>query len=406
VSTTTSRPAKRTRAESPDARARRRPASLARIRDYTDLALRGLPASYIVDTLEFSQTVRESAGNGPDELTREGRNLRYAAIVALGLSTIAEETQRIVLRDRTARDLTEAAVVRAAGSRDPGAIALVAWAAAEVTGSPDERLLRRLARILESGDPLPTVDASWMLTAAIASLTVDHTIAYAADIARCTRERLLEAQGPQGIFPHSLPADALGRLRAHVGCFADQVYPIQALARLAAFTTDPEALTAANLCAKRICELQGEAGQWWWHYDARDGSVVERYPVYSVHQHAMAPMALLDLADAGGDDHADSIFLGVDWLRTHPEVDEDLIADEHGLIWRKAGRREPAKAARKISAVTTSLRAGWHLPGLDVVFPPNQVDRECRPYELGWLLYAWRSVDGETPSHAAEASVS
>ncbi len=371
---------------------------MPRVRDYTDLALRGLPASFITATLEFSQTVRESETSPTGALSREGRNLRYAAIVALGLSTVAEETQRAVLLGSTARDLVTAAVTRGTTSRDPGALALVAWAAAEVNDAPDERLLERMARILDSGDPVPTVDTAWMLTAAVASLTVDQTFSHAADIARIARERLLEAQGTEGIFPHALPPTALGRVRAHVGCFADQVYPIQALARLAAFTTDPEALAAANLAASRICELQGDAGQWWWHYDARDGSVVEKYPVYSVHQHAMAPMALLDLATSGGDDHSKAIFLGLDWLRTHPEVHDELVSEEHAMIWRKAGRREPRKAARRIAAVTTSIRPGWHLPGIDSVFPANRIDRECRPYELGWLVYAWRSVDGDTAS--------
>ena len=116
-----------------------------------------------------------------------------------------------------------------------------------------------------------------------------------AAVAALGRDRLLEAQGPTGVFPHALPASSLGRLRAHVGCFADQVYPIQALARLAAADGDAVAMGAANRCAAAICAVQGSAGQWWWHYDARDGSVVERFPVYSVHQHAMAPMALFDL---------------------------------------------------------------------------------------------------------------
>ncbi len=404
MSTTTARTSKDTRArtERPGSRPRTYATLMPRVRDYTDLALRGLPASFITDTLEFSQTVRESSTSETAELSREGRNLRYAAIVALGLATVAEETQRSVLHGSTATDLVDAAIRRATTSRDPGAIALVAWAAAEVNGEPNAKLLERIAHLLDSGDPLPTVDTAWMLTAAVASLTINHTTPRAADVARISRERLLGAQGTEGIFPHALPPTALGRLRAHVGCFADQVYPIQALARLAAFTTDPEALAAANLAAARICELQGEAGQWWWHYDARDGSVVEKYPVYSVHQHAMAPMALLDLANSGGDDHTDAIFLGLDWLRTHPEVDDELVSEEYALIWRKAGRREPAKAARKIAAVTTSIRPGWHLPGIDTVFPANRIDRECRPYELGWLVYAWRDVDGDTSSSFAE----
>ena len=375
-----------------------RPAHMLRVRDYTDLALRGLPTSFITDTLEFCQTVRESQTSPSGALSREGSSLRYAAIVALGLGTVAVETQGAVLHGSTARDLVAAAVTRSADSRDPGAIALVAWSAAEVGGAPDVRLLERLARILGSGDPLSTVDTALILCAAVATLTIDPAAGHAVDIARVSRERLLAAQGSSGIFSHSLPPRTFGRLRAHIGSFADQVYPILALARLAALMTDPEALSAAERSADRLCALQGDAGQWWWHYDARDGSVVEKYPVYSVHQHAMAPMALFDLATAGGADHSDAVYRGLDWLRTHPEVDDELVSEENALIWRKAGRREPGKTVRLLAAATSLLHRGWRLPGIDSVFPVNRIDRECRPYELGWLLYAWRAVEGDTPS--------
>ena len=148
---------------------------------------------------------------------------------------------------------------------------------------------------------------------------------------------------------------------------------------------------AAEACAARICKLQGIAGQWWWHYDTRNGSIVEGYPVYSVHQHAMAPMALLDLREAGGADHSDAVARGLGWLEEHPEVSVPLVSHENNVIWRKAARREPKKAVRAISAMTTALRPGLLLPGLDAIFPPCEVDYECRPYELGWLLYAWLS---------------
>jgi len=218
-------------------------------------------------------------------------------------------------------------------------------------------------------------------------------------LVRLAADRLTDAQGGGGLFPHTLPARASGRFRAHIGCFADQVYPIQALARLSAATGDAEPLRMANRCAATICDLQGQAGQWWWHYDSRTGDVVEGYPVYSVHQHAMAPMALFDLADAGGTDHVADIALGLDWLRTHPEVMDELISEKHGVIWRKVGRREPPKAVRSLSAVTTALRPGWHLPALDKVFPPDRIDYECRPYELGWLLYAWSTRNPDLPAN-------
>jgi hypothetical protein len=350
------------------------------------LATLGLRVMYLPESQEFVQTVRGVPGPDGPRLAREGTNIRYAAIAANGLQRCDESVQRAVLAGATSVELTRTVAARALDSADPGAIALAAWAAAENENRLDAGLFDRLREILKSGEPLATVDVAWMLTAAVAGGSLGET----EDLVERSRGLLLAHQGPAGIFPHALPAASLGRARAHVGCFADQVYPIQALARFAAAYADAESLVAANLCARRICGLQGRAGQWWWHYDSRGDSVVEGFPVYSVHQHAMAPMALMDLFDAGGDEHADAIYRGLRWVTTHPEVLEDLVDPRFGVVWRKVGRREPTKAVRRLNAMTTAIRPRLTAPSLDRVFPPTKVDYECRPYELGWLLYAWQ----------------
>jgi len=364
-----------------------------------ELSVQGLRGMYLAASQEVVQTVRGRPGPHGPRVVGEGRNLRYAAIVALGLHRTPLEVQRDVLAGGTAAELSAVVAQRAIGSADPGAVALAAWAVAETENRCDTVLFDRLRGWLHCGAALPTVDVAWMLTAAVAAGFVGRT----ADVASQARHLLLSHQGPQGLFPHALPPESLGRLRSHVGCFADQVYPIQALARFAAANADADALDAANRCAARICALQGDGGQWWWHYDARGESVVEGYPVYSVHQHAMAPMALMDLFDAGGDDHRDAMALGVRWLSTHPEVLGELVDPRFGVIWRKVGRREPAKAVRKMNAATTAIRPGLKAPGLDRLCPTTLVDHECRPYELGWLLYAWqRTGPAVVPSQSEE----
>jgi hypothetical protein len=130
--------------------------------------------------------------------------------------------------------------------------------------------------------------------------------------------------------------------------------------------------------------------------------VVEGYPVYSVHQYAMAPMALMDLFSAGGDDHRESIEFGVRWLATHPQVLGELVDRRFGVVWRKVGRREPPKAVRKLNAATTAMRPGLKVPGLDRLCPTTNIDHECRPYELGWLLYAWQLRDASESERQAE----
>jgi hypothetical protein len=138
-----------------------------------------------------------------------------------------------------------------------------------------------------------------------------------------------------------------------------------------------------------MCELQGPDGQWWWHYDVRTGRVIERYPVYAVHQHSMAPMALFALQDACGTDHTDAIVKSLKWLTTSPEIAGSLIDTQTGVIWRKVARREPFKVSRRAQALVSRLHPSLRMPGLDLAFRPCAIDHESRPYEMGWFVYVW-----------------
>lgn len=347
------------------------------------IARHGLPKMY--DGELFAHTLRAIRKQGGWTEQLEGISLRYTAMTALGLAQIDEASQARILEGSSIAELLQRAATRAEQSSDLGSTALVAWALAEVTGTFSPSLFLILRERMASSEPISTVECAWTLSAALAGRRLADT----SDIIGMARTRLLSAKQGSPIFGHMIPASAIGRLRSHVGCFADQVYPIQALSRLHAATGDSEALAAAEACAERICALQGKDGQWWWHYDARNGRVVEGYPVYSVHQHAMAPMALLELREAGGSDFSKHIISGLRWLEAHPEVREALIVPEKGVVWRKVARREPNKLVRKLAAGGTALMPGFQLPALDALFPPALIDHECRPYEFGLLLYAW-----------------
>jgi hypothetical protein len=231
-----------------------------------------------------------------------------------------------------------------------------------------------------------SVELAWVVAALVAA----HGQCDAPAELESARDLLLGAFSERaGVFPHVVGPARVGWHRSHVACFADQVYPIQALARHHGCFGHASALAAANRCAERICELQGDAGQWWWHYDARNGRVIEGYPVYSVHQDAMGPMALLDLAEAGGSDFGDEIRLGLSWMHRAPEVGHSLIDEDQRVIWRKVARKEPRKLVRGIRAVASRLHEDLRLDLLDPLFPTTVVDYESRPYHLGWVLHAW-----------------
>jgi len=388
----------------------------------TNLSIRGLAEMYEPRSRSFPQTVRgRRAGM---RVVAEGMSVRYTAVAALGLSRTSAPACREVLAGHELVDLLPGILGLALASRDTGATALSLWAALEVgsEGMPSavraqsERITRALDRLLasvRSDAPVAAVDHAWTLTALVCADRADELADVVggslggrdavAEAAERAARRLLDAQGAAGLFPHVLPAEHLNRFRSHVACFADQVYSLQALTRYAAATGDDRALVAAGRCAEHLAAVQGDEGQWWWHYDWRGGRVVERYPVYSVHQHAMAPMALLELREAGGPDHRRAVARGLGWLLERPESSDDLIAEDLGVVWRKVGRADPRKMVRTARSVASARRPSARLGWLDHVFPPGSIDRECRPFELGWLLYAWhagapsRPVDADLP---------
>jgi hypothetical protein len=356
----------------------------------------GLPAMLLPGKEAFAFTMAgQQAPDGSWTLERRGTSTRYAAITALGARFLPEDRQRAVLGGRTAQEFTGLLVESLPSVTNLGDAALIAWAAAETEHPKLSDALGRVEALDDHDRPQYTVEAAWVLSAlAAARDTVDVERRFTT-----ARDRLLRARiGNSPLFPHATGPGLLPWYRAHVSCFADQTYPLQALARAHVATPggDPQALAAAEACAARICELQGDGGQWWWHYDARTGGVVEGYPVYSVHQHAMAPTALFDLTDAGGSDFGAPIRKGLRWmtdvpeLAEHPEHREPLILDELGVTWRKVYRGDPKKAVRAMRGLGTRAVPGLRLKPLDRVYRPLSVDRECRPYEFGWMLHAWQ----------------
>lgn len=174
-----------------------------------------------------------------------------------------------------------------------------------------------------------------------------------------------------------------------IACFADQVYPILALANYGRHFNDAQNIDVATAVAETICRLQGPKGQWWWHYDLKTGTVAEEYPVFSVHQDAMAPMALLAIDKVAGTNHTTYIEKGLMWLNESNELQAKMILPQQGVIWRDIHRLEIGKMYRVVRGALAA--AGWnsiHRTARSNLFG-YVMNKECRPYHLGWILYAW-----------------
>lgn len=345
------------------------------------LAVQGLTRMYRPEHGLFAFRVRRQG----EALVLEGSSRRYTAIALIGLAGESEAVQASVLAGTGVR----AACARLVGELDAienlGDVALVLWAAC-AAGYPERRPVAERLLALRPGDAAhPTVEVAWTL----AALCADADAPVGPLRHRLARRLIASFDPHSSMFPHDLGGRA-GGFRGHVSCFADLVYPIHALARYAELFGDAETRDIALRCAGALCARQGPDGQWWWHYDRRTGEVVERYPVYAIHQDAMAPMALLALGRAAGVDLRPPIAKGLAWLTHAPELGGgSLIDKDAGLIWRKVARREPRKLSRYAQAAASRLHPAFRTPGLDTLFPPGAVDYEDRPYHLGWLLHAW-----------------
>jgi hypothetical protein len=361
------------------------------------LALRGLKAMLLPDGQMFCHTARP-VGDGT--LQREGASRRYSAMALIGLEAQAAlgRTSDIDV-SAVRRNLAHWARDRAAS----GDAALVLWA---LSLQPDDltgALADRIVHLAREGFPgrfdRSSMSLGWLLTglcaAARSGVAADRMLQIAGNV----RDALLASRCQRtGLFSLSRPGFrrniVLARTNAALGSFASQVYPIIALSHYSAVSGRDEALRAAKQTADLLCRLQGPEGQWWWIYSPRKGAAVVAYPVYSVHQDAMGPMALLAVRQAGDGDetYLSSIARSLAWLDGHPECPQEAMIDrEAGAVWRAIQRDRPDRTGAFGLGLRERLRmhlAAW-MPKRDGrPLRRGHVCRECRPYHLGWILLA------------------
>lgn len=343
------------------------------------LALSGLPLMYPGKDGLFAFRVRPTSAG----LVKEGVSRRYTAITAIGLATESEAATAPKLGGITARGLSERLTRDVGEVGNLGDVALTLWACGATGHGDREAATARLRQLRPDAGVQPTVEVAWSLAALC--IAADPSLAGLRDD---LASRLVASLDGGSVFPHVLQGKH--GLRDHVACFADMVYPIQALSLHFRATGHRPSLEAALAAAQLICKRQGPAGQWWWHYDRRTGEVVEGYPVYAIHQDSMAPMALFAIQEASGRDFREPIAKGLAWLASSPELRGGSLVDRAaGLIWRKVARREPGKLTRYAQAVASGIHPRFRLPLADALFPPGEVDYEDRPYHLGWILHAF-----------------
>lgn len=353
------------------------------IHELNELAVRGLVSMFDPEQELFCFRLRRSQ----EGTVREGISHRYTIMTLLGLWKYEKTGPKSPI---PIQETLERLLRRTDWLGNIGDLGLLLWVCA--LAAPDR--LEETCRTLQLSTALSqyrevrerrTMELAWFVTglshAALVNASKKNELK---EIAAQTYRLLKKNHGPHGFFGHLGKGGSLqGMIRGSIGSFADQVYPIYGLTKFAEAFEVEEALQEAMDCAVAICKAQGPLGQWWWHYDATTGRVAQRYPVYSVHQHGMGPMALLALAEASKLDFSDAINKGLRWIAGENELQTSMQDEALSIIWRSVQPASKLKMYANEMLEFFRLRVDSATPdGLTILY-------ECRPYELGWLLYAF-----------------
>jgi hypothetical protein len=358
------------------------------IKTVCDTAKIGLLRCYSRGALPY--TIK-SKGNR--EYTPEGSSIRYAAISQIGIA----KWRQYHPDDRgNLPELWPNISDSFKNITDIGDIALSLWAGIQSCADNCEKF----AQALKENWPIQSarcnaVELGWVVQACLMAQQSDSMKTDLKPVLDDSHRQLISLfdAGSELFYKHHRQG-LMEIISRHISCFADQVYPIVALSNYGLLYNHSQSIDSAAQATEKICQYQGELGQWWWHYDVTHKRICEEYPVFSVHQDSMAPMAVMASDKASKQNHTDKIGLGLQWNFGFNELGENLVHQEKGIIWRDIERNEPAKLSRKIRSICSiaGLSGLHHLTGKCV--RGLRVNRECRPYHLGWILYAWADYNG------------
>lgn len=351
------------------------------ILELCELAAAGLVPMFDAEKQIFCHTYIQTETG----MRRQGGSYRYTMMTLLGLHRYECAGRRSPVAVLPVLDalLEDTSWVTSAGD-----LGLLLWTCAELTPNRVPHTYEKL-RAWEALTRFPdgrqgcTMEVAWYLTGLAACCESSYSDLPGLPGQIAAARKVLEKNcGISGAYGHRYHSGLLRTyLRRRIGSFADQVYPTIALARLSQVLSDEDARKRALRTARLMCQLQGPQGEWSWHYDSDTGRVVSRYPVFSVHQHAMAPMMLFAVGKAVGCDFDEALYKGIAWISGNNELRRDFIEPSLKLIWRCIClKRKDAWA----DAVLRFLQLRRRTAKGRLI-----VRCECRPYELGWLLYAF-----------------
>jgi len=345
-----------------------------------DYALKGLDHCWLPEYGRWSHIYHLDGRDPPNESVPRS-DVFYTLNVLLGLARVRSVPRTIKLSETFQRNVGQ--LVNLPVSKYAFGMAL--WAGAELQFELPADVLRHIGVMLHDEDQLRSYraqDLGMILVGVVAQAKLDKKrwSPIAAKLFAFLIDRFCS---PSGLF-----FDAAFGLRRRYASFATQTYLLLACYAYAEQMRDKRAVELANKATLKVIALQGPNGEWPWFFDAVSGSVVDFYEVYSVHQYGMAP-AFLERAEQHGILHArGAIIKGFNWILGQNQLAVPMLVPDLHLTIRSQVRKGElhTKKWRVLRALRNSVlgrEAGLIGPS-DIV-----LRRECRSYELGWILWSF-----------------
>jgi len=242
------------------------------------------------------------------------------------------------------------------------------------------RLERSLADKPAAG--LTIQEVAWMLWGASAAARAG--IAGAEELAR----GLFTTMDERFVDPFSLLAThSASRYRRDIVSFGGIVYFLRSAYEYGALTEETRPRRLFEHGVRAMLGIQGPQGQWPWMISSRTGIPLDFYPVFGVHQDSMAMLFLLPALDDGLVDAESAISRSLDWSLGDNELDLSMYGEGSFFAYRSIHRAQRLVRHRRYAR--SLARSVVQRPG--AIARPGQltVNRECRSYHLGWILFAW-----------------
>ncbi len=357
-----------------------------KINTLLNISLKAIEEMFNEEDLTFYSKRKEIR----NKVVNRGESQRYNLIALLGLykASVHGLETKIDLDKVIGQQITYVQKYKSIGD-----IGLLLWL---VSLSNPEKLVQILPKInfntilndYKDAKRQLTTELSWFLTGLLSATIFNKNFAAVIkDLPHQVYQLIRNNYGGNGIFAHSGKSRLKLISRERIGTFSDQVYSIYAFTMYAKVFGNKEALMIAMECADKLAGKQGEHGQWWWHYNAANGEVVSKYPVFSVQQDALAPMAFLAIQRASGKNYTDYINKGINWLFSNNELHTKIVDDNKKIIYQSFS----VNTFSRYSKILLSVLFKFNFPKKVKL----KVSKKTFLYHYGWVLFVFSELNSK-----------